>query len=100
MSIVILENFVKNDWIMIWKYKIRTFEQAFEISRYQICLNEGLQPVTKELLTSEYTPRPIPEGCYDTGDGFYNPNTKCVISAEDQKKILRLIQIKIFHFRI
>lgn len=73
---------------------MKAFEQVFEISRYQICINEGFQPVSKELLTNEYKPRPIPEGCYDTGDGFYNPKTKCVISAIDQKKILRLIQIK------
>ena len=30
-------------------------------------------------LTNQVPPREIPEGCYDCGDGFYNPTTRVVI---------------------
>lgn len=30
-------------------------------------------------LTDRIPPRDIPEGCYDTGDGFYNPSTRIII---------------------
>lgn len=35
-------------------------------------------------MTNDVTPREIPEGCYDCGDGFYNPNTR-VVSAYNNK---------------
>lgn len=30
-------------------------------------------------LTNRVPPREIPEGCYDCGDGFYNPKTRVVV---------------------
>lgn len=30
-------------------------------------------------LTNRVPPREIPEGCYDCGDGFYNPETRVVV---------------------
>ena len=33
-------------------------------------------------LTNTVPPRKIPEGCYDCGDGFYNPETRIVNSYE------------------
>eukprot|EP00076_Gallus_gallus_P016110 XP_015135326.1 MORN repeat-containing protein 5 isoform X3 [Gallus gallus] len=33
-------------------------------------------------LTNLDPPRKIPEGCYDCGDGFYNPNTRTVTDYE------------------
>lgn len=31
-------------------------------------------------LTDLHPPRVIPDGCYDCGDGFYDPNTRVVTS--------------------
>ncbi|XP_019396533.1 PREDICTED: MORN repeat-containing protein 5 isoform X1 [Crocodylus porosus] len=42
----------------------------------EIC--SGLKPAGISQLTNLDPPRPIPEGCYDCGDGFYNPNTRVV----------------------
>ncbi|OXB76376.1 UNVERIFIED_CONTAM: hypothetical protein H355_006787 [Colinus virginianus] len=33
-------------------------------------------------LTNLDPPRKIPEGCYDCGDGFYNPKTRIVVDYE------------------
>lgn len=30
-------------------------------------------------LTNRVPPREIPEGCYDCGDGFYDPRTRVVV---------------------
>jgi len=30
-------------------------------------------------LTNRIPPREIPASCYDTGDGFYNPNTRVIV---------------------
>jgi len=38
-------------------------------------------------LTNNIPPRVIPEGCYDCGDGFYNPKTRVVSTY--QNKFLR-----------
>lgn len=32
----------------------------------------------------------IPPGCYNTGEGFYNPHTKCLYSHADPAQILRI----------
>lgn len=49
----------------------------------------GLQPPGAEFRTNEIPTREIPKGCYDTGDGFYNPLTKCVTSAIRKGQIIR-----------
>lgn len=62
------------------------------MGRFYLSIQEGLRPAGRELRTNDYVPRPIPEGCYDTGDGFYDPKIKCVVSARDLKKVLRLVR--------
>ncbi|XP_072840610.2 MORN repeat-containing protein 5 isoform X1 [Pogona vitticeps] len=42
----------------------------------EIC--NGLKPAGKSQLTNLDPPRTIPPGCYDCGDGFYNPETRVV----------------------
>lgn len=44
----------------------------------EIC--NGLKPAGRSQLTNEIPPKTIPEGCYDCGDGFYNPQTRIVNS--------------------
>ncbi|XP_025905320.1 MORN repeat-containing protein 5, partial [Nothoprocta perdicaria] len=43
----------------------------------EIC--SGLKPAGISQLTNLDPPRKIPEGCYDCGDGFYNPETRVII---------------------
>nr|CAD7570452.1 unnamed protein product [Timema californicum] len=43
----------------------------------------GLRPAGLSHLTQDTPTRPIPEGCYDVGEGFYDPSTKCVTDPED-----------------
>lgn len=33
-------------------------------------------------LTNRIPPREIPEGCYDCGDGFYNPVSRVIVDYE------------------
>ncbi|XP_078128200.1 MORN repeat-containing protein 5 [Sander vitreus] len=40
----------------------------------------GLRPAGESQLTDLHPPRLIPDGCYDCGDGFYDPNTRVVTS--------------------
>ncbi|XP_063230447.1 uncharacterized protein LOC134535308 [Bacillus rossius redtenbacheri] len=50
----------------------------------------GLQPAGRSLLTQESPPKHLPDGCYDVGDGVYDPKTKCVHSPNDHSTILRI----------
>nr|XP_028570297.1 MORN repeat-containing protein 5 isoform X2 [Podarcis muralis] len=43
----------------------------------EIC--RGLKPAGISQLTNLDPPRVIPAGCYDCGDGFYNPKTRVVV---------------------
>ncbi|XP_007442479.1 MORN repeat-containing protein 5 [Python bivittatus] len=43
----------------------------------EIC--KGLKPAGISQLTNLDPARPIPPGCYDCGDGFYNPQTRVVV---------------------
>ncbi|CAG2217929.1 MORN repeat-containing protein 5 [Mytilus edulis] len=51
----------------------------------EIC--NGLKPAGRSQLTNRVPPRDIPEGCYDCGDGFYNPDTRVVVDYN--QKFLR-----------
>ncbi|XP_063066533.1 MORN repeat-containing protein 5 [Engraulis encrasicolus] len=42
----------------------------------------GLKPAGKSQLTNRVPPEEIPAGCYDCGDGFYNPATRVVSDYE------------------
>lgn len=66
-----------------WKYCIMPDR------RFYSSIQDGLRPAGRSRLTNDDPPRKIPEGCYDTGDGFYNPATKCVTSAIKPEKIIR-----------
>lgn len=34
--------------------------------------------------------QPIPPDCYNTGEGFYNPKTKCLYSLHDPTEVIRI----------
>lgn len=38
-----------------------------------------LELIGRSQLTDRVPPREIPEGCYDCGDGFYNPISRVVV---------------------
>ncbi|KAF5286164.1 hypothetical protein FQR65_LT12922 [Abscondita terminalis] len=57
--------------------------------RFYKC-KDGLRPAGRSLLMNENPCRRIPKGCYDTADGYYNPNSKCVMSAFSPGKIIRI----------
>ncbi|XP_074608914.1 MORN repeat-containing protein 5-like [Acropora palmata] len=46
----------------------------------EIC--HGLKPAGRSQLTNRIPPREIPDGCYDSGDGFYNPLTRVIVDYE------------------
>ncbi|CAL8080380.1 unnamed protein product [Calicophoron daubneyi] len=43
----------------------------------EIC--NGLKPAGRSQIVDKEPPREIPPGCYDTGDGFYDPNKRVVV---------------------
>uniref|UniRef100_A0A8B9NYB4 MORN repeat containing 5 n=1 Tax=Apteryx owenii TaxID=8824 RepID=A0A8B9NYB4_APTOW len=47
--------------------------------RFYTEIFSGLKPAGISQLTNLDPPRKIPEGCYDCGDGFYNPKTRVII---------------------
>ncbi|XP_063906218.1 MORN repeat-containing protein 5-like isoform X2 [Zophobas morio] len=51
--------------------------------RFNVSIREGLQPAGREFMTNQQPERQIEPGCYDTGDGFYNPLTRSVILSRD-----------------
>ncbi|KAK6315628.1 hypothetical protein J4Q44_G00131520 [Coregonus suidteri] len=42
----------------------------------------GLKPAGESQLTDLGSLRVIPDGCYDCGDGFYDPNTRVITNYE------------------
>ena len=38
--------------------------------------------VGRSQLTNRIPPREIPEGCYDCGDGFYNPVSRVIVDYD------------------
>ena len=55
----------------------------------EVC--EGLKPAGQSQLTNNIPPREIPEGCYDCGDGFYDPISRVVMDYN--KKFLRYVGV-------
>lgn len=49
-----------------------------------------LKPIGDHFIAPPKYNRPIPDGCYDTIEGFYNPKTKCLYDPKDLSKILRI----------
>lgn len=58
--------------------------------RYSTCIFNGLLPIGEHYLTKDRPPRIIPNGCYDTGNGFYNPKKKCILCPDTFEKILEI----------
>jgi hypothetical protein len=46
--------------------------------RFYTEIKDNLKPAGRSQLTNRVPPRTIPDGCYDCGDGFYDPNTRVV----------------------
>lgn len=41
-------------------------------------------------LAASIRTRSIPKGCYDAGEGFYSPQTKCLYDPLDLNRVLRI----------
>ncbi|KAH1021582.1 hypothetical protein HUJ04_011076 [Dendroctonus ponderosae] len=54
--------------------------------RYQIEMENGIMPAGQEYLTNATVPREIPEGMYDTGGGFYEPERRLLIDYTEVPK--------------
>jgi len=55
---------------------------TFFFSRFYTEQCNGLRPAGRSQLTNGHPPREIPEGHYDTGDGFYDPVKRVVTAYE------------------
>ncbi|KAL4219591.1 MORN repeat-containing protein 5 [Mactra antiquata] len=55
--------------------------------RFYTEIKNGLKPAGRSQLTNRVPPREIPSGCYDCGDGFYDPKSRVVVDYN--KKFLR-----------
>lgn len=49
-----------------------------------------MAPVGKHKLMPKHMDYPIPPGYYNTGEGFYDPRTKCLYSFKDPTQIVRI----------
>ncbi|XP_024939370.1 nexilin isoform X3 [Cephus cinctus] len=67
-----------------WKYC------EFPDRRFHISPNIEVQPAGRSLKTRVQPTRLLPPGCYDTGDGVFDPRTYCVTSYDNPKKVLRI----------
>ncbi|XP_030758953.1 uncharacterized protein LOC115884495 [Sitophilus oryzae] len=47
--------------------------------RFQLELEDDLRPAGQEYLTKDKRARQIPDGCYDVGEGIYDPYIKTVV---------------------
>ncbi|KAF7281970.1 uncharacterized protein LOC143190109 [Rhynchophorus ferrugineus] len=52
--------------------------------RFQIEFNTSLRGGNKEFLTNRQPTVKIPEGCYDTVDGFYDSSVNCIYSYDEE----------------
>ncbi|XP_046590274.1 uncharacterized protein LOC124293454 [Neodiprion lecontei] len=50
----------------------------------------GLNPAGRSLKTQHQPTKVIPAGCYDTGDGIFDPSTLCVTNFDRPSKIIRI----------
>ncbi|CAH0587075.1 unnamed protein product [Chrysodeixis includens] len=66
-----------------WKYCVEPDR------RFAIEYSKGIMPAGKSYLTAEQPTIDIPPGYYDSGDGFYDPNTKSVYKYTDLSSITR-----------
>uniref|UniRef100_A0A2A4IRH0 MORN repeat-containing protein 5 n=1 Tax=Heliothis virescens TaxID=7102 RepID=A0A2A4IRH0_HELVI len=57
--------------------------------RFAVEYDIDLMPAGKSYLTADQPTKKIPEGYYDTGDGFFNPKTKVTCKYDDLSAIER-----------
>lgn len=69
----------------------------FLLFRFTIEHNKGLKPAGESYTTADQPPREIPEGYYDTGDGYFDPETKVVFKYDDLNSIVRYQDITAYH---
>lgn len=55
--------------------------------RFYTEVKEGLQPAGQTLLTNEKDPPKIPFGAYDTGNGYYEPDSGQVMSYDGKEVV-------------
>lgn len=51
---------------------------------------KSLPPIGKHNISINRSEHSIPNNCYNTGEGFYNPKTKCLYDAINPTEILRI----------
>lgn len=51
---------------------------------------KSLPPIGKHNININRSENCIPNNCYITGEGFYNPKTKCIYNAKNPTEILRI----------
>lgn len=71
----------------MWRY-CDGYDRRF----YAEALEGDLKPVTQERMTAEDKPREIPDGMYDCGEGFYNPETRMIVDYDTGKYVRYLNQ--------
>lgn len=59
------------------------FVYNLSLSRFQVEVNTTLKGPGEELLTNKQPTVEIPEGCFDTIDGYYNPSVKCIFNYDE-----------------
>lgn len=95
MDLCKLEFLAPNLEILLWSFPDEDIDIATYCippdRRFHKSYSEGLQPATKENLTNAQPTREIPKGCYDVGDGFYNPRTRWVHRVGDMGQLLYMI---------
>mmetsp|Transcript_4690 Transcript_4690/g.6446 ORF Transcript_4690/g.6446 Transcript_4690/m.6446 type:complete len:169 (-) Transcript_4690:336-842(-) len=53
-------------------------------------INNGIKPAGEMQLTNEDQPLEMPEGCFNAGDGYYNPTTHAVHKFGSGEEIRRV----------
>ncbi|CAL7938082.1 unnamed protein product [Xylocopa violacea] len=71
-----------------WKYC------QFPDRRYFACHEHGLNPAGATLRTNSRNEFILPPNCYDSGIGVYDPNTHCITSYRNFKKIIEIPSTK------
>lgn len=80
-----------NNKKVLAKTMVQKFNELifFFSCRFYREIENGIRPAGRSYLTNDLKARKIPNGMYDTVDGFYNPITKCVYNPYNLAEILR-----------
>lgn len=54
------------------------------LSRFQVEVTTNLKGPGEEFLTNRQPTVQIPENCFDTIDGYYNPSVKCIFNYDEE----------------